>query len=525
MSRTMPLPAAVGCRSVPGSGGSWAEHARPAGCTRGSYPRGCGRGGVAYLMPACAAHRTRRRIGFSSQSVRPACGAPSAEEVRPVTTPTEGQKIVAERYLAEAVAAAARITGLADTVAPRPIARVAVIGAGTMGSGIAMAFADGGLPVTLVEQNSEALDRGIATIGRTYESSAAKGRITAEQAQERIASIEPNLDFAAVADADLVVEAVFEDMDVKKDVFGRLDALCTPGTILASNTSRLDLDEIARSTSRPQDVIGLHFFSPAHVMKLVEVVRGDATADDVIATAMDLATTIGKVPVLAKVCEGFIGNRMLTPYRREADFLLEEGASPQQIDGALRAFGLAMGPFAMADLAGNDISWAARKRLAPTRPKDLRYSRVADTLCEAGRFGQKTGAGYYRYEQGSRTPIPDPIVDDIIRTCAQEDGIERRTITDEEIVDRCILALVNEAAALLGDGIAQRPSDIDVVYTHGYGFPKDRGGPMHYAENIGLDVVLTKIREFEKTHGRVWTPAPLLVDRVEGNHSTCSAGR
>lgn len=431
----------------------------------------------------------------------------------------------AEQYLATAVADASKIADIPDSVTPRPIKRVAVIGAGTMGSGIAMAFANGGLSVALIEQSSEALDRGINTVRKNYESSASKGKITAEQAQERVALIEPHLDFAAASDADLVIEAVFEDMGVKKEVFGKLDELCKAGAILASNTSRLDLDEIARSTSRPQDVIGLHFFSPAHVMKLVEVVRGDVTADDVVVTSMALAQTIGKVPVLAKVCEGFIGNRMLTPYRREADFLLEEGATPQQVDAALKAFGLAMGPFAMADLAGNDISWAARKRLAPTRPKDLRYSRVADTLCEAGRFGQKTGSGYYKYEEGSRTPIPDPAVEEIIRKCAEEDGIERRNITDEEIVDRCILALVNEGAALLGEGIAQRASDIDVVYTNGYGFPKHRGGPMHYAETVGLDVVLGKIREFEKVHGRVWTPASTLVDRAEGGHSTCSAGR
>ncbi|TQC47714.1 3-hydroxyacyl-CoA dehydrogenase [Rhodococcus sp. WS4] len=415
-------------------------------------------------------------------------------------------------FLAEKTAAKA--TDIPADTAPRPIGRVAVIGAGTMGSGIAMAFANGGLPVTVIEQNQAALDRGMARIRSTYETSAAKGKLTDAQARERTALIEPSLHFDAVTGADLVVEAVFEDMGVKKEVFDKLDALCTPGTILASNTSRLDLDEIARATSRPQDVIGLHFFSPANIMKLVEVVRGEATADDVVVTGLHLAKAIGKIPVLSKVCEGFIGNRMLTPYRREAEFLLEEGATPQQIDTALQNFGMAMGPCAMSDLAGLDIAWAARKRLAPTRPKDLRYSRVADILCENERFGQKSGAGYYRYEKGSRTPIPDPAVDEIIRTCAAEDGIERRTITDEEIVDRCILALVNEGATLLGEGIAQRASDIDVVYVDGYGFPAYRGGPMHYATTLGLDVTLDKIRHLEKIHGETWTPAPLLEQLV-----------
>ncbi|WKN61270.1 3-hydroxyacyl-CoA dehydrogenase NAD-binding domain-containing protein (plasmid) [Rhodococcus opacus] len=421
-------------------------------------------------------------------------------------------------FLAEKTAAKA--TDIPADTAPRPIGRVAVIGAGTMGSGIAMAFANGGLPVTVIEQNQDALDRGLARIRSTYETSAAKGKLTETQARERTALIEPSLHFDAVTGVDLVVEAVFEDMGVKKEVFGKLDALCTPGTILASNTSRLDLDEIARATSRPQDVIGLHFFSPANIMKLVEVVRGKATADDVVVTGLRLAKAIGKIPVLSKVCEGFIGNRMLTPYRREAEFLLEEGATPQQIDTALQNFGMAMGPCAMSDLAGLDIAWAARKRLAPTRPKHLRYSRVADILCENGRFGQKSGAGYYRYEKGSRTPIPDPAVDEIIRTCAAEDGIERRTITDEEIVDRWILALVNEGATLLGEGIAQRASDIDVVYVDGYGFPAYRGGPMQYATTLGLDVTLDKIRPLEKIHGETWTPAPLLEQLVAAGRTS-----
>ncbi|UZG55436.1 3-hydroxyacyl-CoA dehydrogenase NAD-binding domain-containing protein [Rhodococcus opacus] len=430
-----------------------------------------------------------------------------------------GPESAALRHVFFAEKTAPRLSGV-PPVSARPISRVAVVGAGTMGSGIAMAFANGGLPVTLIEQNQDALTRGTALVRKTYESSTAKGRLTETQARDRIALIEPNLDLDAAAEADLVVEAVFEDMGVKKEVFSKLDALCKPGAILASNTSRLDLDEIARATSRPSDVIGLHFFSPANIMKLVEVVRGEATADDVVATGLTLAQQIGKIPVLSQVCEGFIGNRMLTPYRREAEFLLEEGATPQQIDAALQAFGMAMGPCAMSDLAGLDIAWAARKRLAPTRPKDVRYSRVADTLCENGRFGQKSGAGYYRYEKGSRTPVPDPAVDEIIRTCAAEDGIERRTITDEEIIDRCVLALVNEGATLLGEGIAQRASDIDVVYVDGYGFPAFRGGPMYYAEALGLDVTLQKIRDFENLHGRTWTPAPLLAQLVDAGRTS-----
>ncbi|MDQ8701117.1 3-hydroxyacyl-CoA dehydrogenase NAD-binding domain-containing protein [Streptomyces sp. LHD-70] len=405
---------------------------------------------------------------------------------------------------------AAKVTDIAPSVRPRNIERVAVIGAGTMGTGIAMAFANSGLAVALVEQDRAALERGMAMVKRNYEATAAKGRLAAHQVEERLALITPALDLDSVAHADLVVEAVFEDMAVKKEVFTKLDVIAKPGAVLASNTSRLDIDELARSVSRPQDVIGLHFFSPAHVMKLLEVVRGAATADDAVVTSIAMARRIDKVPVLSKVCDGFIGNRMLTPYRREADFLLEEGATPERVDQALQAFGLAMGPFAMSDLAGLDIGWAARKRLAPTRDKGLRYSRVADVLCEAGRFGQKSGAGYYRYASDSRKPIPDPAVDQVIRQCATEDGIQLHEIGDSEIIDRCVLALVNEGARILGDGIAQRASDIDVVYVDGYGFPAFRGGPMYYAQTVGLAEVLQRIQQFEAVHGASWTPAPLL---------------
>ncbi|QET06339.1 3-hydroxyacyl-CoA dehydrogenase [Cupriavidus pauculus] len=398
----------------------------------------------------------------------------------------------------------------------RPLDRVAVLGAGTMGVGITMAFVNAGIPVTLVEREQAALDRGLALIRRNYDVTASKGKLTSARIAERIARIAPTLAFDAMADADLIVEAVFEDMAVKQDIFRRLDAVCKPSAILATNTSRLDVDVIAASTRRPADVIGLHFFSPANVMTLLEVVRGRATGVDVIATCMDMARRIGKVPVLVGVCEGFVGNRMLTPYWREAGFLLEEGASPEQVDRALTGFGMAMGPLAMADLAGMDINWATRKRLAPTRPAHLRYSKVADRICELGRFGQKTQGGYYRYEPGSRTPIPDPLVDALIADCAREAGIARRAISDEEIVERSMLALINEGAMILDEGIARRASDIDVVYVHGYGFPAWRGGPMFHAETLGLAHVLDRICALHARHGAHWAPAPLL-ERLVAN--------
>lgn len=402
----------------------------------------------------------------------------------------------------------------------RVIDRVAVLGAGTMGVGITMAFVNAGIPVTLVEREQAALDRGMALIRRNYDVTASKGKLTSAQIKERIARIAPSLEFDALADADLVIEAVFEDMAVKRDIFERLDKVCKPTAILATNTSRLDVDVIAASTRRPGDVIGLHFFSPANVMKLLEVVRGKATGLDVIATCLAMAQRIQKVPVLVGVCEGFVGNRMLTPYWREAGFLLEEGASPQQVDRALTEFGMAMGPLTMADLAGMDINWATRKRLASTRPAHLRYSSVADRICEMGRFGQKTSGGYYRYEPGSRTPVPDPLIDDLIADCAREAGITRRAVSDEEIVERCMLALINEGAHILEEGIAQRASDIDVVYVHGYGFPAWRGGPMFYAETLGLDKVLARIRALRDAHGAHWEPAPLLERLVSGGART-----
>jgi len=416
----------------------------------------------------------------------------------------------AMRHLFLAERAAAKVTGIGAEVVPAKVASVAVIGAGTMGSGIAMSFASVGVRVALLESTQEALDRGLKTIRRNYEGTVAKGRLAQQEAEARISRIAPTLDFDVVKDADLVIEAVFEDMDVKKDLFGRFDALCKPSAVLATNTSRLDVDEIANSTRRPESVIGLHFFSPANVMRLVEVVRGAASSAQTIATSMAVVRTIGKLPVLVGVCDGFVGNRMVAQYAREAEFLLEEGATPEQVDGALKNFGLAMGRFAMSDLAGLDISWASRKRQAATRPTHVRYSKVADRLCELGRFGQKTSAGFYRYEGGSRTPLPDPLVQEIIVECAREAGIERRAIGDAEIVERTIYALVNEGARILEEGIAQRASDIDLIYVNGYGFPAWRGGPMFYADTVGLDKVYARVCEFERQHGAFWKPAPLL---------------
>ncbi|MEF7612738.1 3-hydroxyacyl-CoA dehydrogenase NAD-binding domain-containing protein [Aquincola sp. MAHUQ-54] len=395
----------------------------------------------------------------------------------------------------------------ADTPA---IASVAVLGAGTMGGGIAMAFANAGLPVTLVERDQAALDRGLSLVRRNYGVTVEKGKLSPAEVEARLARIRSSLRLEDVAEADLVIEAVFEDMAVKQELFGRLDTLCKPGAILASNTSRLDIDRIASATGRPEDVIGLHFFSPANVMRLLEVVRGERTSDAVIARCMAMAQAIGKIPVLVGVCEGFVGNRMLTGYWREAWFMLEEGARPEQIDAAMKRFGMAMGPLAMADLAGLDINWATRQRLLATWPPGLRYPRVADRICEAGRLGQKTGAGYYRYDNGSRLPQPDPQAMAIIEAAGAEAGFTRRAFTDEEIVERCVLALVNEGARILDDGIARRASDIDVVYVHGYGFPAWRGGPMHYAGTLGLEAVLARLRALEAAHGAQWTPAPLI---------------
>ena len=413
-------------------------------------------------------------------------------------------------YAADGDRAAARIAGVSPDTPLRDIGVVAVIGAGTMGGGIAMCAANAGLPVVLVEQAADALDRGMAAIRRDYENSVKKGRLSEEEMQRRIARIRPTTEAAWIAPADLVIEAVFEDIGVKETVFRMLDAKAKPGAILASNTSTLDLDRIAAFTARPQDVVGLHFFSPANVMRLLEIVRGRQTAPDVLATAMDFATRIGKIGVVAGVCDGFIGNRMFEEYLRQAGFLLDEGVMPWQVDQALEAWGMAMGPFATMDLAGNDVGYAIRKRQAIERPGRA-HSKIPDRVAEMGRLGQKTGAGFYRYDKATRGRTPDPDIAALVEGHAREIGLKRRPIDDDEIVSRCVLALVNEGAKLLVEGIAQRASDIDVVYRNGYGFPAARGGPMFHAGALGLPDVLAAIDRYRfGYHGEFWQAAPLL---------------
>ncbi len=409
--------------------------------------------------------------------------------------------------------AAAKIPDVPEDTPLRKIERIAVVGAGTMGGGITMNFLNAGIPVTLLEMKQEALDRGLATIRRNYESSARKGRLTAQQLEERMALLEPTLSYDDLKDADMVIEAVFEDIAVKEAVFRQLDEVMKPGAILASNTSTLDLNKIADFTTRPRDVVGTHFFSPANVMKLLEVVRGGRTAKDVLATVMSLAKKIKKTAVVSGVCDGFIGNRMVEQYIRQALFLLEEGATPSQVDRAVESWGMAMGPFRMSDLAGNDIGWAIRKRRYRERP-NFKYSKIADRLCEQGRFGQKTGLGWYRYEAGRRDALPDPAVEQMIADYRKEIGAQRRAIDDDEIVHRLIFALVNEGSAILQEGISSRASDIDMVYLTGYGFPLHRGGPMLYADEVGLYNVVDRMKRFAADpHGDpgFWMPAPLLA--------------
>ena len=424
------------------------------------------------------------------------------------------------RHVFQAERAAAKVPGLPEGTVLRPIARVGVIGAGTMGGGITMNFLNAGIPVVLLEMKQEALDRGLATIRKNYENSMKKGKLKPEQVEQRMGLITPTLEYAALKDADLIVEAVFEEMGVKEAVFRQLDAVAKPGAILASNTSYLDIDRIATFTRRPQDVIGLHFFSPANVMRLLEIVRGAQTAPDVLATSLQLAKQIKKVAVVSGVCDGFIGNRMLARYGAAAQGLINAGALPQQIDGALQKFGLAMGPFRMGDLAGLDIGWATRKRKAVEAGVEMKPI-VADKLCEAGRFGQKTGAGWYRYEAGNRTPLPDSVTEQLIADYRAAHGITPRKISDEEIVERCIFALVNEGARILEEGIAARASDIDLVYLNGYGFPLHRGGPMLYADTVGLPQVVRSLRRFAAEPGAdaAWQPAPLLVRLAEEGRS------
>ncbi len=417
------------------------------------------------------------------------------------------------RHVFQAERAASHILDVPPDTAVRPIRKAGVIGAGTMGGGITMSLINAGLPVVLLETEPGALERGLGNIRRNYQGALRKGTLTPAALEQRLALITPTLDYAELRDVDLVIEAVFESMDVKRQVFAALDGLVRKGAILASNTSALNLDAIAGFTTRPQDVVGMHFFSPANVMRLLEVVRGAQTANDVLATVMRLAKTIGKVAVVSGVCDGFIGNRMMAGYIAAAHDLLMAGALPAQVDAALQDFGMAMGPFRVGDLAGLDIGWALRKRRSAEFP-DRDFSTVADILCESGRFGQKTGAGWYRYEPGSRNPIADPLVTAIIEDYRRKKAITPRNVSAREIVERCIYALINEGARILEDGIAQRASDIDLVYLNGYGFPVYRGGPMFYADQTGLaDIAraLQRIALLPGSDAAFWTPAPLLT--------------
>jgi 3-hydroxyacyl-CoA dehydrogenase len=426
----------------------------------------------------------------------------------------------AQRYFFFAEREAAKIPDVPATTPVAEIRKAAVIGAGTMGGGIAMNFANAGIPVTVVEVGREALDRGLAVVRKNYEATAARGRLSPDELARRLALIRGSVDFGDVADADMVIEAVFEEMPVKKEVFTRLDGLAKPGAVLATNTSTLNVDEIAGATKRPESVIGMHFFSPANVMRLLEVVRGARTAKPTIATAMAVGRRIAKVPVLVGVCDGFVGNRMLHQRGREAERLILEGALPHQVDKVLFDFGFPMGPFAMGDLAGLDVGWRIRKG------KGMK-SAVADRLCEMGRFGQKTGAGYYRYEAGDRTARPDPEVERIILDVSRGMGIERRPIPDEEILARLLYPMVNEGAKILDEKLAIRASDIDVIWVYGYGWPVYRGGPMHWADSVGLDVIRKRMLDLKPRLGAHWQPADLLVrlaDSGEGFTRTKGAG-
>jgi 3-hydroxyacyl-CoA dehydrogenase len=420
---------------------------------------------------------------------------------------TEQAKAMIHAFFAER--AATKLRDVPPGVTPSAIERVAIIGAGTMGGGIAMACANAGIPVTIRDTTQDALDRGVAAVRRNYDASIKRGRLTAEAVAQRLSLVTPQLTQEGVSEADLVIEAVFESMTLKKQVFEELDGTAKPGCILATNTSTLDIDEIAGATSRPQDVIGLHFFSPAHVMRLVEVVRGRATSPAVLVSAVAFAKRIGKVPVVVGNCRGFVGNRMMFPYMYEAQFLVEEGATPEQVDNALTQFGMAMGIFAVDDMAGLDVAWRVRQELGHFSDPAERRPLVADKLNAMGRLGQKAGKGWYRYDE-QRKPIPDPEVVELIRATASEAGIPQRTFTDDEIVERCIYALVNEGARILEEGMVERASDIDVIYLNGYGFPIWRGGPMFYADRRGLAAIDTRIAEFQDQLGDRWAPAPLL---------------
>jgi 3-hydroxyacyl-CoA dehydrogenase len=407
----------------------------------------------------------------------------------------------------------AKVPGIDKTTSRRTIKSAAVVGAGTMGGGIAMTYANAGIPVTLKEVDQQQLEKGLATIRKNYEATVSRGKLTVDQLEQRISLISPTTDYEELADADIIVEAVFEGMELKKQVFSELDGIAKSDAILASNTSTLDIDQIASATRRPENVIGHHFFSPANVMRLMEIVRGTRSSDEVIATSMELARRLGKVGVLVGNCFGFVGNRMFEPYLREAQFLLEEGAGIQQVDQVLYDFGMAMGPLAVSDLAGIDVGWRIRQEIKDSIPAGMRSPLVADQLYEMGRYGQKTAAGWYRYE--GREATVDPEIERLIETTSAGAGITRRAISDEEIIERTMYALANEGARILSEGIALRSADIDIVYVYGYGFPAWRGGPMKYADTVGLKQVYERVCHYHQTQGFWWEPAPLLKELAE----------
>ena len=417
---------------------------------------------------------------------------------------------LAQRHAFFAEREARKVSGLGPETPQLDIRCAAVLGCGTMGSGIAMCFVNAGIPVIVIESEQGMLDRGMEMIRKNYTSTVSKGRMTEEEAEARLTLIEPTLEFERVSEADIVIEAVFEDMDLKKKIFTRLDALCRAEAILATNTSSLDVNAIAAVTGRPEQVVGTHFFSPANVMRLVEIVRGHQTSPEVIATVLTLSKRLGKVGVVVGVCDSFAANRMLYPYSRQAQFLIEEGAFPEQVDRVIQDFGFPMGPFALSDLAGIDVGWRVRQHREHSRPKHLRYSAIADRLYEMGRYGQKTSKGWYQYEEGSRIPIPDPDVVDLVLGTSKELEIDRREISDEEILQRCMYPLINEGARILEEGIAQRASDLNVVWLYGFGFPRYRGGPMFYADSLGLRHVYEVMQNFYEIHQDWLEPAPLL---------------
>jgi len=448
------------------------------------------------------------------KAIRAACELPFAEGLKRerelFMELMESPQSKAQRHVFFAEREVAKIPGLPEDQPTRNIKSVGIAGAGTMGGGITMCFVNAGIPVTLLEMNQENLDRGLNTIRKNYWNSVSKCSLKQTDMDQRLALIKPTLSYDDLRNADLVIEAVFEEMPIKKEVFAKLDTVCKAGAILASNTSYLNIDEISQSTKRPQDVMGMHFFSPANVMKLLENVRGRKTAPDVYATAMKLGKAIGKVPVLVGVCDGFVGNRMLGPRSREHAFMLEEGALPQQIDKVLYDFGFPMGPFAVGDLAGLDVGWRNRKsRLDRLSPRE-KANDILDKICELGRYGQKTGAGFYKYDD-KRNASPDPLIEDLIIQHSKQHGFTRRPISDQEILERSIYSMINEGAKILEEGIVARPLDIDIVWIYGYGFPVYRGGPMYYADQIGLKTVYDAVLKYQQQLGEeYWKPTPLL---------------